>query len=408
MTPSGSSRSWRATSLTRRQTAAASSRGLPANPQVGVTTTCSPTRSGDSPQRPVRVRTRSTLAPTSDTGPGASTAPAYSTTPDSMAAPRWSSNGVPAPSSRTLVQPGQVQRQAAGAGRDEDVDGRARVAAVHHGRGARRSVGSLSAHCRQRPAPTRSTAAPPVPAPLAPARTRWRSAAHRPGRSPAPARPPAARGRRRAGVDVGRRDARPPLAPGRRARSFRAPASVTAACPERSSTVAASVIGPQTCTLTGPANPVSRSSRASRSCAKVDRARAASRPGRVTSRHPDTVSSPLSPSATARPRPLRSAQGPRAGSSGRWGKSGNRSITQAAAARGSSPGNRPDSRGAAHGRIRTGRVRSQLGPDQVGRTSGLRARTGDSRRRRTRPDGGPRRRATAPARRWDSAGRRSG
>ena len=84
-----------------------------------------------------------------------------------------------------------------------------------------------------------------------------------------------------------------------------------------SSMVAASVHGPHKLILSGPSYPEKTSSIASRSADIMLRAARMYRPGRSAIRHPPVVVSTGMSISRAAVRPIRSAPGPRAGSSGR-------------------------------------------------------------------------------------------
>ncbi len=123
------------------------------------------------------------------------------------------------------------------------------------------------------------------------------------------------------------------------ARSATAPGSESATFIVRvSSSVAASVQGPQSWILTGPVKPWSTSSSTSRSELSMDLARARSRPGRSASRQPRGVTSAGMSTSRAAVRPVRSAPGPRSGSSGRYGNPGSSPATTRIASAGSVPG----------------------------------------------------------------------
>src|SRR5579863_24594 len=71
------------------------------------------------------------------------------------------------------------------------------------------------------------------------------------------------------------------------------------------------------------------------------RARARSRPGRSARRQPRGVTSAGMSTSRAAVRPVRSAPGPRSGSSGRYGKSGSSPVMTRIASPGSVPGIEP-------------------------------------------------------------------
>ena len=122
-------------------------------------------------------------------------------------------------------------------------------------------------------------------------------------------------------------------------RSATAPGSASATFIVRdSSSVAASVQGPQSWILTGPVKPCSASSNTSRSEESMDLARARSRPGRSASRQPRVVTSAGMSTSRAAVRPVRSAPGPRSGSSARCGKPASSPAMTRMASAGSVPG----------------------------------------------------------------------
>ncbi len=125
------------------------------------------------------------------------------------------------------------------------------------------------------------------------------------------------------------------------ARSRQAPASERAASPFLSSRPAASVHGPTAWTFSGPRYSCVNSSRASRSSPSQERARLVSRPGRSPRRQPLGSTRAYSSTSIPAVRPIMSAPGPRAGSSGRWGKSSKLPVTVFAASRASVPGREP-------------------------------------------------------------------
>ena len=109
-----------------------------------------------------------------------------------------------------------------------------------------------------------------------------------------------------------------------------------------SSIVAASVHGPQTWIFSGPWYPSAASSSASRSPGtSMVCARRMSRPGRSVNRHRPAVISTGSSISSAAVRPVRSAPGPRSGSSARCGKSGSSPRMIRVASAGSVPGMEP-------------------------------------------------------------------
>ena len=73
----------------------------------------------------------------------------------------------------------------------------------------------------------------------------------------------------------------------------------------------------------------------------MDLARARSRPGRSATRQPRGVTSTAMSTSSAAVRPVRSAPGPRSGSSGRCGKSGSSPTTTRIASAGLVPGIEP-------------------------------------------------------------------
>ena len=125
-------------------------------------------------------------------------------------------------------------------------------------------------------------------------------------------------------------------------RSATAPGSAMATLSVRgSSSVAASVHGPHSWILSGPRKPSRTSSMTSRSVESMVLARDRSRPGCSASRQPRGVTSTGISTSSAAVRPVRSAPGPRSGSSGRCGKSGSSPAMTRIASAGLVPGIEP-------------------------------------------------------------------
>src|SRR5688572_7535095 len=99
-------------------------------------------------------------------------------------------------------------------------------------------------------------------------------------------------------------------------------------------------------------------------------------PGRGTSRQPAGVRSNARSTRNAAPRPIRSAPGPRAGSSGRCAKSGSSPTTRRSASAGSAPGRDPTPEAGPHA------VGTGLGSVLSGVTAATLVRRRDTSRRR--------------------------